>query len=111
MTLAQVLEISTLETATQQSLSQMSNTKPSVSYIRYDKKRKNKGGRPSQQQSLGKFYGSGSLPSNSKQDTSGKFQTIGKIVIDVGKADISQIRRVVPSMQSVTNVERKAMMQ
>ena len=72
MTLAQVLEISRLETATQQSLSQMSNTKPSVNYVRYDKKRKNKGGKPSQQQSLGKFHGSGSLPSNSKQDASGK---------------------------------------
>ena len=32
-------------------------------------------------------------------------------VIDVGKADISQIRSVLPSMQSVTNVERKAIMQ
>ena len=30
-----------------------------------------------------------------------------KSVIDVGKADINQIRNVVPSMQSVTNVERK----
>ena len=30
-----------------------------------------------------------------------------KSVIDVGKADISQIRDVVPSMQSITNVERK----
>ena len=29
-----------------------------------------------------------------------------KSVIDVGKADISQIRNVVPLMQSVTNVER-----
>ena len=34
--LAQVLEISRLETATQQSLSQMSNTKPSVNYVRYN---------------------------------------------------------------------------
>ena len=34
-----------------------------------------------------------------------------KSVIDVGKADISQIRSVVPSMQSMTNVERKAIMQ
>ena len=72
MTLAQVLEISRLETATQQSLSQMSNTKPSVYYVRYDKKRKNRGGKPSQPQSLGKFHGSESLPSNSKPDTSGK---------------------------------------
>ena len=34
-----------------------------------------------------------------------------KSFIDVGKADISQIRNVVPLMQSVTNVERKAIMQ
>ena len=62
MTLAQPLEISRLETATQQSLYQMSITKPSVNYVRYDKKRKNKGGKPSQQQSLGIFHGSGSSP-------------------------------------------------
>ena len=49
VTLGQVLEISRLETATQQLLSQMSNTKPSVNYVRYDKKRKNKNGKPSQQ--------------------------------------------------------------
>ena len=42
ITLAQVLEISRLEMATQQSLSQMSHTKPSISYVRYDKKRKTK---------------------------------------------------------------------
>ena len=34
-----------------------------------------------------------------------------KSVIDVGKADINQIRSVVPLMQSVTNVERKAIME
>ena len=80
VTLAQVLEISRLETATQQSLSQMSNTKPSVNYVRYDKKRKNKSGRhPPQQQTLGKFHGSGSLPSSGKSDASGKFQIKGKI--------------------------------
>ena len=45
VTLAQVLETSRLETATQQSLSQMSNTKPSVNYVRYDKKKK-KGKKP-----------------------------------------------------------------
>ena len=33
-----------------------------------------------------------------------------KSILAVGKADISQIRIVVPSMQSVTNVERKAIM-
>ena len=65
VTFAQVLEISRLETATQQSLSQMSNTKPTVHYVRYDKKKRNKGGRPSQQ-TLGKFHGSGTLPSNRK---------------------------------------------
>ena len=34
VTLAQVWEISRVETATQQFLSQMSNTKPSVNYVR-----------------------------------------------------------------------------
>ena len=57
----------------------MSNTKPSVNYVRYDKKKMNKGGKPSQQQSLGKFHRSGSLPLNSKLDVSGKLQTKGKI--------------------------------
>ena len=85
MTLAQVLEISSLETATQQSLSQMSNTKPSVNYVKYERKRNNKGGKPSQQQSLGKFHGSGSLPSNSKPDASGKLQTKDKICYRCGK--------------------------
>ena len=86
MTLAQVLEISRLETAAQQSLSQMSNTKPSVNHVRYDKKKKKKkGGKPSQQQSWGKFQGSGSLPSNSKPDASGKLQTKGKICYRCGK--------------------------
>ena len=70
-TLAQVLEISRLETATQQSLSQMPNTKHSVNYVRYNSRKKNKGGKPSQQQTLGKFHGSGSLPSNSKLDANG----------------------------------------
>ena len=43
VTLAQVLEISCQETATQQSLSQMSHTKPTVNYVRYDQRRKSKG--------------------------------------------------------------------
>ena len=43
VTCAQVLEISHLETATQQSLPQMSHTKPTVNYVRYDRKRKTKG--------------------------------------------------------------------
>ena len=55
MTLEQILEMSRLETATQQSLSQMSNKKPSVNYVRYDKKKKNKNGKPSQQQMLGEI--------------------------------------------------------
>ena len=79
MTLAQVLEISRLETATQQSLAQMFNAKPSVDYVRYNKKKKNKGRKPSPQQSLGKVHGSGSSPSYSKPDASGKFQNKGKI--------------------------------
>ena len=80
-----VLEMSRLETATHQSLSQMSNTKPSVSYVRYDKKRKTKGGMPSQEQSLGKSHGFGSSPTNSKPDASGKFQTIGEVCYRCGK--------------------------
>ena len=85
LTLAQVLEISRIETAKQQSLSQMSNMKPSVNYVSYDKKKKNKGGKPSQQQSLGKFHGSGSLHLNTKPDASGKLQTKGKICYRYGK--------------------------
>ena len=70
VTLAQVLEISWLETATKQSLSQMSHTKPTVNYVRYDKKRKSKGNTftSSQQQAFGGFHGSGTPPSNSKLD-------------------------------------------
>ena len=64
ITLTQILEISRLKTATQQSLSEMSNTNPSVNHVRYNMKKKNKGEKLSQQQSLGKFHGSGSLPSN-----------------------------------------------
>ena len=85
MTHAQVLEISRLETATQQSLSQMSNKKLSVNYVKYDKKRKNEGRKdPPQQKTLGKFHGSGSLPSSVKSDASGKFQTKGKICYRCG---------------------------
>ena len=62
----------------------MSNTKPSVNFVRYNKK-KTEGGKPSQQQSLGKFHRSGSLPSNSKLDTNGKLQTKGKICYRCGK--------------------------
>ena len=51
----------------------MSNTKPSINYVRYEKKKK-KGGKPSQQQTLWKFHGPESLPSNSKLDANGKFQ-------------------------------------
>ena len=85
VTPAQVLEISRLETATQESLSQISNTKPTVNYVTYNKKKKNKGGKPSQQQTFGKFHGSGILSSNSKADVNGKFQTKGKICYLCGK--------------------------
>ena len=111
VTLAQVLESSSLETVTQQMLSQISNTKPSVNYVKYNKKRKDKGGKTPQQQSLGKFHGPGSSPSNSKPEASKKFQTKAKSAINVRMADISQIRNVVPLMQSETNMERKAIMQ
>ena len=111
ITLAQVLEISRLETATQQSLSQMSNTKPSVIYVRYDKKKKNKGGKPSQQQTLGKFHGSGTLPSKSKPDANGKFQTKGKSCYRCRKGKHQLEQNVLLLMQSVTNVKRKDILQ
>ena len=71
----------------QQSLSQMSHTKPTVNYIRYDKKRKSKGNTftSSQQQAFGKFHGSGTLPSNSKSDANGKLQSKGRICYRCGK--------------------------
>ena len=84
VTLAKVLEISRLETATQQSLSQMSNTKLTVIYVRYNKKR-TKGGKPSQQQTFEKFYGSGMLPSNSKPGANGKYKTKHNICYRCGK--------------------------
>ena len=86
----------------------MSNTKPTVNYVRYYKKKNKK---PSQQQTFGKFHGSGTLPSNSKPDANGKFQTKGISVIDVGKANINWIRNVLPLMQSVKNVDRKDILQ
>ena len=81
ITLAQVLEISCLETAIQQSLSQMLHTKPTVNYVKYDKRRKTKGNTntSSQQQTFGKFHGSGTSPSNSKSDANGKFQSKSRI--------------------------------
>ena len=86
VTLAQVVVISRLETATQQLLSQMSNTKPSVNYVRYGKKRKNKGGKHHpEQQTLGKLHGSETSPSKGKSDTNGKSQTKGKICYRCGK--------------------------
>ena len=111
MTLAQVLEISRLETATQQLLSQMSNTKPSVNYVRYDKKRKKKVEslhnnnlwENSMDLDLCLQTANQMLVENSK--------TKVKSVIDVWKAGISQIRNVVPLMQSVTNMKRKVIMQ
>ena len=102
VTLAQVLEISRLETAAQQSLSEMSNTKPSANYVRYEKKRKNKGGKPSQQQSSEKFNGSRALPSNSTPDASGKFQTKGKICYRCGK-DRHQPDQKCPAVNAICN--------
>ena len=62
----------------------MSHTEPSVNYVRYDKKKK-KGGKHPQKQSLGNFHGSGSLPSNIKPDSNGKLQTKGKKCYRCGK--------------------------
>ena len=73
ITLTQCLEISCLEMTTQQSLSQMSHTKLSINYVRYDRKRINKGSTfISSQQTFGKFHRSGLLPLNSKPDANGK---------------------------------------
>ena len=107
VTPAQVLEISILDTATPQSLSEMSNIKPSVSYVRYDKKQKNKGEKPSQQQFLGKFRGSRSLPSTANWMLMENSKPKEKPVIDVGKADINHIRNAVLSMLSVTSVQER----
>ena len=63
----------------------MSNTKPSVNYVRYDKKKNNKGKKPLQQQTWEIFYGSGSSTSNNKLDANGKFQSKGKICYRCGK--------------------------
>ena len=59
----------------------MSHTKPTVNYVRYDKKRKSKGNTftSSQQQTVGRFHGSGTSPSNSKSDANGKLQSKGRI--------------------------------
>ena len=96
VTLAQVLQISWLETVRQQSLSQMSHTKPTVNYVRYDKKRKSKGNTftSSQQQAFGRLHGSGTSPSNSKSDANGNSNQKVEFVIDVGKVNINQIRNV-----------------
>ena len=51
----------------------MSHMKPSINYVRYERKRKNKGSTfISLQQTFGKFHRSGSWPSNSKPDANGK---------------------------------------
>ena len=89
----------------------MSNKKPTVNYVRYNKKKKDKGGKPSQLQTFGKFHVSGTLPSNSKLDANGKSKPKVKSVIDVAKANINQFRNVPLLMQSVTNVERKDILQ
>ena len=59
----------------------MSHTKHTVNYVRYDKKRKSKGNTftSSQQQTFGRFHGSGTCPSNSKSDANGKLQSKGRI--------------------------------
>ena len=68
VTLPQVLEISHLEMATQQSLSQMTHMKPSINYVRYDRKSKNKGSTfISSQQAFSKFHKFGLLPQTANQ--------------------------------------------
>ena len=64
----------------------MSHTKPTVNYVRYDKKMKSKGNtfRSSQQQAFGRIHGSGTSPSNSKSDANGKLQLKGRICYRCG---------------------------
>ena len=59
----------------------MSHTKPTVNYVRCDKKRKSKCNTftSSQQQALGRFHGSGTLASNNKSDANGKLQSKNRI--------------------------------
>ena len=85
----------------------MSNTKPSVNYVRYKKQKKNKGGKPPQQQSLGTSMDLDLCLQTANQMLNENSKPKVKSVIDVGKANISQITNVVPLMQSVTNMERK----
>ena len=84
----------------------MSNTKPTVNYVRYDKKKRNKGGKPSQQQTLGKFHGSQISPSNSKPDANGKFQTKGKICYRCGKGKCQPDQKCA-AMDAICNKCRK----
>ena len=65
----------------------MSHTKPTVNYVRYDKKMKSKGNTftSSQQQTFSRCHGSGTLPSNSKSDANGKLQSKGRICYRCGK--------------------------
>ena len=97
-TLAHILEISRLGTATQQSLSQMSNTKPSVNYVRYDKEKKNKGGKLSEQQTLGKSMDLDLCLQTTDQMLMENSRPKVKSILGVGKTDTNQIRHVVPSM-------------
>ena len=113
VTLAQVLKISQLETATQQSLPQLSHTKPTVNYIRYDKKRKSKGNtfNSSQQQAFGRFHGSGTSPSNSKSDANGKLQLKGRTCYRCGKGKHQLHQKCAAIDANATNVVRKDTMQ
>ena len=78
----------------------MSNTKPSVTYVRYDKK-KNEGGKPSQQQSLENSMDLDLCLQTANWMLMENTRPKVKSVIDVEKADINQIRNVVPSLLSV----------
>ena len=108
VTLAQHLETSRLEKATQQSLSQMSNTKPLVNYVLYDKKKKKNKVKSLQNN---KLWGNSMELDLCLQTTNQMLMENSrpkvKSVTDVKKADINQIRNVVPFMLSVTNVDRK----
>ena len=81
--------------------------------IRYDKKRKSKSNTftSSQQQTVVRFLGSGTLPSNSKSDANGKLQLKGRICYRCGKGKHQLDQKCAAIDANATNVVRKDTMQ
>ena len=88
----------------------MSNTNPTVNYVRYNKK-KTKGGKPPQQQTFGNSMDLELCLQTANQMLMENSKPKVKFVIDVGKANINGIRNVPLLMDSVTNVQRKDILQ